>query len=99
MSAPNLLAAFIRFIAYAPFSVVPVLTWSVFTAVSLSLYFYYKPMPLDYIFTPVAIAFIIHAAYKRDGWAGSAGAALGAADIGQREGQGNGGDAVAPLEG
>jgi len=81
MSAPNLLAAFIRFIAYAPFSVVPVLTWSVFTAVSLSLYFYYKPMPLDYIFTPVAVAYVIYAAYKRDGWAGSAGAALGAAVV------------------
>ena len=80
-AAPNLLAAFIRFIVYAPFSVVPVLTWSVFTAVSLSLYFYYKPMPLDYIFTPVAIAFIIHTAYKRDRWAGLAGAALGTALI------------------
>ena len=80
-AAPNLLAAFIRFVAYAPFSIVPVLTWSVFTAVALSLYFYYKPLALDYIFTPVAIAFIIHAAYKRDGWAGLAGAALGVALI------------------
>jgi hypothetical protein len=80
-AAPNLLAAFIRFIAYAPFSVVPVLTWAVFAAVALSLYFYYKPLALDYIFTPVALAFVIYTAYKRDGWAGSAGAALGVALI------------------
>lgn len=76
-AAPNLLEAFIRFIAYAPISVVPVLTWSVFTAVAFSLYFYYTPMALDYIFTPVALAFIIYTAYRRDGWGGLAGAALG----------------------
>jgi len=76
-AAPDILAAFIRFIAYAPFSVVPVLTWSVFMAVALSLYFYYKPMPLDYIFTPIAVAYIMYAAYKRDRWPGLAGAALG----------------------
>jgi len=76
-AAPDLLTAFIRFIAYAPISVIPVLTWSVFTAVAFSLYFYYRPMPLDYIFTPIAAAFIIYTAYKRDGWAGVAGAALG----------------------
>jgi len=82
MSAtPNILAALIRFIAYAPFSVVPVLTWSVFMAVALSLYFYYKPMPLDYIFTPITIAFIMYYGYRRDGWAGAAGAALGVALI------------------
>ena len=80
-AAPDLLAAFIRFIAYAPISVVPVLTWSVFTAVALSLYFYYKPMALDYIFTPVALAFIIYTAYKRDKWGGVSGAALGVALI------------------
>jgi hypothetical protein len=57
------------------------LTWSVFTAVALSLYFYYKPMALDYIFTPVALAFIIYTAYKRDKWGGVAGAALGVALI------------------
>jgi hypothetical protein len=76
-AAPNLLAAFVRFIAYAPFSVVPVLSWSVFTAVALSLYFYYKPLALDYIFTPVTLAFIIYTAYKRDSWAGVAGSVLG----------------------
>jgi hypothetical protein len=81
MSAPDLLSALIRFIAYAPISIVPVLTWSVFTAVALSLYFYYKPMALDYIFTPVALAFIIYTAYRRDSWAGAAGAALGVALI------------------
>jgi len=80
-AAPDILAALIRFIAYAPFSVVPVLTWSVFMAVALSLYFYYKPMPLDYIFTPITIAFIMYYGYKRDGWAGVAGAALGVALI------------------
>jgi hypothetical protein len=77
-AAPNLLDALLRFVAYAPLSVVPVLTWSVFTAVALSLYFYYTPMALDYIFTPIALAFIIYTAYKRDGWGGAAGAALGA---------------------
>jgi hypothetical protein len=76
-AAPNLLAAFIRFIAYVPISVIPVLTWSVFTAVAFSLYFYYKPMAMDYIVTPIVAAFIIYTAYKRDGWPGSAGAALG----------------------
>jgi len=76
-AAPNLLDALIRFIAYAPVSVVPVLTWSVFMAVALSLYFYYTPMALDYIFTPIAIAFIMYSAYRRDGWGGVAGAALG----------------------
>ena len=76
-AAPDILAAFIRFIAYAPFSIAPVLTWSVFMAVALSLYFYYKPMPLDYIFTPITIAFIMYYSYKRDGWAGVAGSALG----------------------
>ncbi|MFZ8809331.1 MAG: hypothetical protein ACO2PN_14655 [Pyrobaculum sp.] len=48
-----------------------------FTAVALSLYFYYTPFALDYIFTPIAIAFIIFSAYRRDGWAGVAGAAVG----------------------
>jgi hypothetical protein len=76
-AAPNLLAAFIRFIAYVPVSVVPVLTWSVFTAVALSLYFYYKPMAVDYMFTPLAAAYIMYNAYKRDRWGGLAGAALG----------------------
>jgi len=79
--APNILYALIRFVAYAPFSVVPVLTWSVFMAVALSLYFYYKPMPLDYLFTPITIAFIMYYGFKRDGWAGVAGAALGVALI------------------
>jgi hypothetical protein len=76
-AAPNLLLAFIRFIAYVPFSLMPVLSWSVFTAVALSLYFYYKPMPLDYIFTPISLAYIMYSAYKRDRWGGLAGAALG----------------------
>ena len=76
-AAPDLLAAFIRFIAYAPISVVPVLTWAVFAAVAFSLYFYYKPMPLDYIVTPITAAFIIYTAYRRDGWTGVAGTALG----------------------
>jgi hypothetical protein len=76
-AAPDILASFIKFIAYAPLSVVPVLTWSVFTAVALSLYFYYKPMALDYIFTPITLAFIMYSAFKRDGWGGVAGASLG----------------------
>jgi hypothetical protein len=49
----------------------------VFTAVAFSLYFYYRPMPLDYIVTPITAAFIIYSAYRRDGWPGVAGAALG----------------------
>jgi hypothetical protein len=76
-AAPNLLEALLRFIAYAPASIIPVLTWSVFAAVALSLYFYYKPMALDYIFTPIALAFIIYSAYRRDRWGGAAGVALG----------------------
>jgi len=79
MSTVNLLDALLRFVAYAPFSVVPVLTWSVFVAVMLSLYFYYEPKPLDYIFTPIAVAYVMYAAYKRDRWGGLAGAALGVA--------------------
>jgi len=78
-AAPDILASFIKFIAYVPFSIVPVVTWSVFTAVALSLYFYYPPMMLDYIFTPIALAFIMYSAYRRDGWGGVAGAALGIA--------------------
>ncbi len=78
MSAPpNLLAAFIKFLAYVPFSLLPVLSWSVFMAVDLSLYFYYEPKVLDYIFTPIAVAYIMYAAYKADRWGGLAGAALG----------------------
>jgi hypothetical protein len=76
-AAPNFLEALLRFVAYTPFSVVPVLTWSVFTAVMLSLYFYYEPKALDYIFTPMAMAYVMYAAYKRDRWGGLAGAALG----------------------
>jgi hypothetical protein len=76
-AAPDILASLIRFVAYAPFSVVPVVTWSVFTAVALSLYFYYTPMALDYIFTPIALAFIIYYAFRRDSWAGVAGSLVG----------------------
>jgi len=65
-----LLYLIIRYVALFPVALIPGLSWAVFGAMATSLFAYFKPVGADYVFTPIALAYIYWTAYRRDGWGG-----------------------------
>ena len=72
-----LLYLILRYVTLFPVALIPALSWAVFGLLSTSLFIYYKPVGADYVFTPLALAYIYWTAYRRDSWGGLVSAVAG----------------------
>jgi hypothetical protein len=66
-----------RYLTLFPVALIPGLSWAVFGLLSTSLFIYYPPVGADYVFTPIALAYIYWTAYRRDSWGGLVSAVSG----------------------